>query len=181
MSPEERSNKRLYRKITAFMESGNSFKAFWTLTFDNEHLTKFDGTGKLVRKFVNKIQGYQKYHGYKNLSYVWKYEEGSESQRPHFHVMATGYVPLSYCVKAWGQGFVQMKKITSQRMAKNYVSKYITKAGQKPRYWVYGKRFSSSRDIPKAPKSSWKRIGWSKEPTDLTIEYDHRGQLPKYY
>lgn len=178
LSPEERSIRRLRRKLSSYVREGNRFRAFWSLTY--RKIEEFANNGSQLRKLFNRIQMFRKAKGYSPLSYCWKYEEGEKTSRPHFHVLVDGYVKKQLLEKYWSHGFVDMRGIENEKACYRYIFKYFSKEQPNLMYWDKGKRFSSSRNIPKAPPSLWKRLGWSKEPLDLTQKFYNRGPMNHY-
>lgn len=162
---EQQSLRRMKNRLLQAKKEGKIFKAFWTLTFSAENILFFDGSGACMRKFLNKIQIYQKSKNRQNVSYLWKYEEGGETGRPHFHMFMNGFIPKEVANKRWGLGFVHQKGIKGEKGVEMYLNKYFTKDTECKR-WKTGRRWSCSRDLPKYI-SEWKVVGYT---TDANIE-----------
>lgn len=121
----------------------------------------YDGLTGYIRAFFNKIQQYFKrvYGGI--ITYFWVLEVGSQTKRPHVHVVLG--IPIDISLKViweifeskWNSGYVDLVEIESKNHVASYLSKYLsTKQVNKSFYLKEGKRsWSCSRDIPKKPKS----------------------------
>lgn len=113
-----------------------------------------------LRKWKDMFKHRLKRKGYDiKLTHVWKYEEGAENSRPHFHFII--YAPSVMTVElyylfeeSFPYGFVDCKKITSKEFLKTYLNKYFKKGGGTLKYWKKGRRWGSSRDIKPAPKGT---------------------------
>jgi len=125
----------------------------------NFQLINFQDIGSAwLRTWKDMFKHRLKRKGYDiKFTHVWKYEEGNENSRPHFHfiIHAPGVMTAELYFlfeECFPYGFVDCKKITSIEFLKSYLNKYFKKGGGTLKYWKKGRRWGSSRDIKPAPK-----------------------------
>lgn len=87
-------------------------KKFITLTYANAHLTWKDGNPQLVKadlqKFFKKVR--KKY----KLRYFAVGEYGSQTLRPHYHIILYGEIPEDYLRKCWDKGIMHIGSVTEK-------------------------------------------------------------------
>jgi len=137
----EMRSDRLKRRLKD-IANAVEFKCFITLTFDKEGLQRFSGSGKEISELLKNLRQYprcidrilklgrstkkRQYKPGSALKYVWKYEEGFQHSRPHFHLLVDRPIPKC-AIHLWGNGFIQFKLIKNSMHAIAYVSKYMSK------------------------------------------------------
>lgn len=96
---------------------------FSTLTYDDEYLPKDSSVDpKDTRNYIRKLR----YHGLK-FRYLVTGEYGTESQRPHYHLIIFGIGPADHSTldRLWGKGITRHGTVTSSSAA--YVAQYTVK------------------------------------------------------
>lgn len=95
---------------------------FLTLTYDEKHVPRKKGVKTLYFRHVQLF-----FKRLRKAKYVIKYvavgEYGSETQRPHYHVIAWTNAPTEAIEKAWHYGAVHFGSLTPASIA--YTLKYI--------------------------------------------------------
>lgn len=156
-------------KITAF-------KLFITLTFDPKTATlnesgqvDHDWAKKEFTRFLNSIK--KKYDRlaektgkeHRKLSYIWVAEiQEKSTNNIHFHILANQpFINAQWLAGIWGQSpnSVNVKKLSNQEHAANYMLKYMKK-GNCP---IQGKRYGMTQDLIKGSKP-------------VTYRFDGRGK-----
>ena len=212
VSPEMTSMIRMKRKLLYSLDYIRWY-SFCTLTYAEDKLpTKWGGY--IMRQFLNKLAMSRKknkeYLAYdtkigSKISYMWKFELGEKSGRPHFHIMfdryhAVGYEKFEYAdnfggirsfkksknykgslAQLWGNGGVLIEKIDSKSKATSYISKYLTKSVElfetvKEMEKIFeGRRWSCSRNIKKKPSQGFKLHGLVNEGEKHELELYEQG------
>lgn len=168
MTADEHSRARLRRKIFANLDK---FRIFLTLTFRNEA----DATPKNVRNFFNRLSLYNIRHNRKKLEYILVWEQGTENNRLHCHLLCTRWISSTELLK-WRKdfGIVKAVKISQIKNVAKYVAKYCSKKQNERTEKLPRKKWMSTRGIEKPIK--WDKIAMfvSKiEAFDTLITVDH--------
>lgn len=121
--PQARSLLRLRRKSIA---NAHRFYAFLTITFDDDGLEMLDK--KYASQWIrDRIRVAKKQKWFK-AEYLWRFELGGESARPHFHMIIDRFVPCENLYKMFAKcGYIQIENIEEPEKASQYISKYICK------------------------------------------------------
>lgn len=105
---------------------------FITLTYDEENVPRDPNLGDQIlvksdlRKFIKDMR-----NGYRSMNHKFRFfacgEYGSETQRPHYHVIlfGVGLEAEQTINKTWGKGFTQVGELTPERAS--YIAQYTTK------------------------------------------------------
>lgn len=117
-------------------------------------------------KFLERLKKRLKRAGL-TLSYAWKLELGSETSRPHFHMLYSIKLNSEHFItrvdkshwqfieNLWNSGYVDIVKLDDPRKAINYLHKYLSKIQKKHEIYINpnNRQWSTSSDIKKIPKS----------------------------
>ena len=124
------------------------------------------------------------------VRYFWKYEEGKQSSRPHWHLLLSIpkplYKPCHFCLywkihELWGHGFVDVKYIKSSKMLKNYLNKYYGKFTNL-KYWQGKRTWSKSQGLTKVnDPSEWIYCGASESIDDIEYYMQELSQTKKVF
>lgn len=95
---------------------------FITLTYANPHLTWRNGNPQLVKADLQKWFRCVRDAGYR-IRYFAVGEYGSETLRPHYHVLLFGSVPETFIRKSWDKGLVHIGQVTQSSVA--YCTSYV--------------------------------------------------------
>lgn len=159
ISQEFTSNAR--KTIRRAAESGLvTFKNFVTFTFDPK-LSELDDSGSVIQswgkqQFKRLLNSFKKVldrraeiKGEQPLSYIWV-AEVQQNGNIHFHMLVDRFIPIKWLVKIWNQApnSVNLKKLSNQSHAVNYMLKYMKK-GHCP---IEGKRYGMTKDLLDAIK-----------------------------
>lgn len=100
---------------------------FMTLTYDQRKVPRLkDGTLTLRFKHVQKYLKKVRFAGYK-AKYVCVGEYGSETDRPHFHMLLWTTAPPEELDRIWGKGIIHFGQLTMASAM--YTLKYIITKG----------------------------------------------------
>lgn len=167
---------RLYHEHKAAEDS-----CFLTLTYANPHLTWKHGRPQLVKADLQDYIRAIRRRGYK-IRYYAVGEYGSQTYRPHYHVLLFGSVPEEVLRKTWTMGTIHVGKITLASCG--YCTKYVINS--KANFMKH------KRDPPFAIMSLKPAIGhqyltkamiaWHKEDRRNYIVHEGtKRHLPRYY
>lgn len=118
----------------------------YTLTFDEEHVSKYDGIrvfdSAVIPKFIKRLRkALSKYMPDLTFTYLCCPEYGEKYARPHYHVLFyvtsskgvfRNYTFYLHVLSTWCQGFIHVKKGSNYGQIMSlgslrYTTKYITK------------------------------------------------------
>lgn len=114
----------------------------------------------IVKAWPKLVARIKKVWRYDRLDYAWIMESTGQGE-PHLHIMLRcKYIPQAWLSKEWekltGAYIVDIRRITEQRGAARYVSKYTSKA---PALYPHCKRYHYSQRYckrwQKPPKAPW--------------------------
>ncbi len=172
--------KRLYRLAKRINNCSVEWAGFWTFTFDEENLGMFAGIkfGWFFSRFVQRLRVLAKeLHPGKDFYYFWKYEEGSETGRPHFHLITNLFIPIEEVKKIWTYGYFFAKPVTTDKIG-NYLADlkgYFAKPN-KYKHWNGGRTWSCSRNIPAETKESeWDYVDTM--PKNEAFQWAYSGEM----
>jgi len=100
---------------------------FLTLTYDEKHVPRYKGTRTLWFRHVQLYFKRLRKHKYK-LKYVAVGEYGTQTQRPHYHVILWTSAPHDVLAVQWHYGNVHFGQLTPASIA--YTLKYIIQPKQ---------------------------------------------------
>jgi len=143
-----------FRRRVKYAIGKIKFNKWITLTYKNLGDHEND-----IRGFFNRWNTLRRKRGTRPLAYIWKKEYGKKTGRLHYHAFVRcNYVHYSIIRGLWQRGGIKIEKITTIQQATGYLNKYFQKEksfitnGQKDTL----RRWGTSRNIPKTPKSNWK-------------------------
>lgn len=159
----------------------SSGSCFVTLTYANPHLTWKNGQSQLVKADLQKWFKRVRKAGYR-FRYYAVGEYGSQTYRPHYHVLVFGSVPEHAIRKAWDKGTVHIGQITLASCG--YCCKYVInskdwkmkKGREKPFAIMSRKPGIGSQYLTKA------MVAWHKsDRKNYMISDGQKRHLPRFY
>ncbi len=175
----DRSRVRFRRKVLESCKT-ITWRVFGTLTYGDEFLPH---TSKHMYSFFESLRKHHKRKTKKaKIEYIWREDFGELKGRPHYHFLTNGFIAHKRAVEFWGRGFVWLTKIYTLTEVKKYLYKYMAKDRESKEDFK-GRRYSSSRGVPKVPKSDWimKEVVWEKDLLDCTLVHNQNlGLLDGY-
>lgn len=159
----------------------SSASSFVTLTYANAHLTFLKGTAQLVKADLQKWFKRVRKAGYK-FRYYAVGEYGSQTYRPHYHVLLFGTVPEHVIRKTWDKGTVHIGRVTYSSCG--YCTKYVInskvslmKHNREPPFATMSRRPGIG-----ASYLTQAMIAWHKEDRrNYIVTEGQKRHLPKYY
>lgn len=122
---------------------------FVTLTYANPYLRFLSGKPQLIKSDLQKYFKRVRKAGHK-FRYYAVGEYGSQTYRPHYHVLIFGTVPEHALRQAWDKGIVHVGNVTLKSVV--YCAKYVInskneymKVGRTPPFAVMSKRHPSGK------------------------------------
>lgn len=154
--------------------------SFVTLTYATPHLTWRSGKPQLVKsdfqKWCKKVRKHTKFRYYAVGEY------GSETYRPHYHVIIFGDVPEELIRKTWDKGQVHIGKLTLASCG--YCTKYVINSkeaamreGRTPPFQVMSRKPGIGNAYLTPEMIAWHKAD---RRNYMDVQGDKR-HLPRYY
>lgn len=155
--------------------------SFVTLTYANPHLTWKHNQPQLVKADLQKWLKRVRKAGYR-IRYFAVGEYGSQTFRPHYHLILFGDVPEDFLRKSWGLGEIHVGKVSLASVA--YCTKYVInskiyamKKNREPPFTVMSKKPGIGSNYLTKEMIQWHREGRK----NYMLVDGVKRHLPKYY
>lgn len=155
--------------------------AFVTLTYADCHLTWRGGKPQLVKSDLQKWFKRVRKAGYK-IRYFAVGEYGSQTFRPHYHILLFGAVPEEVIRKSWDKGLVHVGKVTQASVS--YCLKYIVNSkdvklrkDRAPAFAVMSRKPGLGSNYLSPAMIAWHKS----EKKNYCLIDGHKRHLPRFY
>lgn len=103
---------------------------------------------KMVRHELRTEEQIEQYRESMSLRFVWA-GELQQNGNIHFHILLNRYIPIEYLTRLWGQAnnSVDVEFLKDAEHAANYITKYLTKDGERECQPIKGNRYNMSANL----------------------------------